>query len=103
MENIEFFTLTGEDGNEYHFMYVDEIELNGTKYWICDEAFPEENAEEIVLGDSVAFKVIQDGEEFFLDSIEDEKEYEAVSKAWEEAEKEIEIDEDADFELKEKE
>ena len=89
MENkLEFFTISDEEGNERHFMYVDTLEVDGKSYWICDEAYPDENGEEIVLGDSVVFRVIKEGEDFVIESVEDEEEHDKVAEEWEKIEDE---------------
>ena len=89
MENkLEFFTISDEEGNERHFMYVDTLEVDGKSYWICDEAYPDENGEEIVLGDSVVFRVTKDGEDFVIESVEDEEEHDKVAEEWEKIEDE---------------
>ncbi|MDN5342974.1 DUF1292 domain-containing protein [Oceanotoga sp. DSM 15011] len=98
VDKIDFFTLNDEEGNEHHFMYIDTIEVDGKNYWICDEAFPDENGEEIVIGDSVVFRIQSDGEDTVLESIEDEEEYEKVCNIWEKQIEEIDFEE-GDFDL----
>ncbi|PNR96776.1 DUF1292 domain-containing protein [Petrotoga sp. 9PWA.NaAc.5.4] len=88
MEKLDFFTLTDEDGNESDFMFVKEIELDGNTYWICQEAFKDDEKQEMVLEEMVAFKVEKEGEKIFLNSIDDEKEFTKVSELWEKMEKE---------------
>lgn len=98
MENkLEFFTISDEEGNERHFMYVDTLEVDGKSYWICDEAYPDENGEEIVLGDSVVFRVTKEGEDFVIESVEDEEEHNKVAEEWEKIEEEE--FEDGDYEI----
>lgn len=98
MDNkLEFFTIKDEEENERHFMYVDTLELDGKSYWICDEAYPDENGEEIILGDSVVFRVTKEDEDFIIESVEDEEEYDRVAEEWEKIEeKEFE---DGDYEV----
>ncbi|HOO75019.1 MAG: DUF1292 domain-containing protein [Thermotogae bacterium] len=96
---LEFFTIMGDDEKEYHFLFVAELELEGKKYWICDEAFPDEDTDEMTLGETVVFKVTTEGDDFFLDSIEDEEEYNRVYDFWESNTDVIDtIDEDAEYE-----
>ncbi|WP_129408733.1 DUF1292 domain-containing protein [Marinitoga lauensis] len=97
MERLEFFTITGEDGNEYNFMFVEELKIDGKKYWICYEAFKEEDSEDIVLGDTVAFKVSENNGELFLDAVEDDDELEKVEEEWKKIMEDVDIDENEDF------
>ncbi|MGM0640964.1 MAG: DUF1292 domain-containing protein [Thermotogota bacterium] len=98
MENkLEFFTISDEEGNERHFMYVDTLDVDGKSYWICDEAYPDENGEEIILGDSVVFRVTKEGEDFVIESVEDEEEHNKVAEEWEKIEEEE--FEDGDYEI----
>ncbi|WGS64069.1 DUF1292 domain-containing protein [Marinitoga aeolica] len=97
MERLEFFTITGEDGNEYNFMFIEELKIDGEKYWICYEAFKEEDSEDIVLGDTVAFKVNENNGELFLDAVEDDEELEKVEEEWKKIMEDIDIDENEDF------
>jgi hypothetical protein len=102
MDKVDFFTMPGEDGQDHDFMYLDTIEIDGQKYWICEEAFFEDGSEEIVLGETVAFKVIEEkGEDVILDSIDDDAEFEKVAKAWEEIEEDFDIDEESEYEFEE--
>jgi len=97
MERLEFFTITGEDGNEYNFMFVEELKIDGERYWICYEAFKEDNSEDIILGDTVAFKVNEEKGEIFLDAVEDDKELEKVEEEWKKVMEDVDIDENEDF------
>jgi len=97
MQEFEVFTINNEEGEEHSFMLLKEIEMDGSTYWICNEAFVNEendNPEEITFGDTVAFKVSKNGEEVIIDSIEDDKEFEKISSKWEELQDEEEIEED---------
>jgi hypothetical protein len=97
MERLEFFTITCEDGKEYNFMFVEELKIEGNKYWVCYEAFKEKDSEDIVLGDTVAFKVNDEKCEIFLDAVEDDDELEKVEEEWKKIMDEVDIDEDEDF------
>lgn len=97
MEKLEFFTITGEDGNEYNFMFIEELKIEGKRYWICYEAFKEEDSEDIVLGDTVAFLVNEENGELFLDAVEDDEELEKVEGEWKKIMEDVEIDENEDF------
>ncbi|AEX85509.1 hypothetical protein XO10_05435 [Marinitoga sp. 1135] len=97
MERLEFFTITGEDGNEYNFMFLEELKINNQRYWICYEAFKEEDSEDIVLGDTVAFKVNSEKGELFLDAVEDDEELELVEEEWKKVMEDVDIDENEEF------
>jgi uncharacterized protein YrzB (UPF0473 family) len=83
--------LTDEEGNEHEFFVVDVLELKGNEYVILlpAEAGDEEEDEAIIL----KVGVDENGEEVYFD-IEDDAEWEAVAKAWEEMMEEEEEDEE---------
>lgn len=82
-EHIDAFTLTDEQGNEHHFVRLGEIENKGKLYWVCEEIFVD--GEEIVdFGDTYLFVKTEDEEgNVFLDSVDDEEEFNEVVKIWE--------------------
>ena len=83
MVEADILTLTSDDGEEFHFELVDRAEVDGTEYVALiplpdedDEEDPDDDAD----GELVFMKVIMDGEEEFLESIEDDDEFERISE-----------------------
>lgn len=82
-EHVDAFTLMDEDGNEHHFVRLGEVENRGKLYWVCEEIFVE-NEEIVDFGDTYIFvKTEDEGGNVFLDSIDDEEEFNEVAQIWE--------------------
>ncbi|HPE69253.1 MAG TPA: DUF1292 domain-containing protein [Thermotogota bacterium] len=88
------FSLTDEEGNEFHFEYLDEVEKEGKTYWIAqrvevkgDEVFPYEEDDEDKEEGSVSLFIFlkEDDEEgnAVLSELDSEEELQAVAEAWE--------------------
>ena len=73
-----FVVLTDDEGNEVEFEHIDTMELNGETYmaFIPAELSLEDEAELVIL------KVIEEGDEEILSSIEDEQELENAYNAF---------------------
>jgi len=103
VEDMEFFTLTDEKGNENDFMFLKELEIDGKTYWICQEAIRDEENQELILDGVVAFFVEKEEGKVYLNSIDDEEEFKKVSDVWESIEDEVfssfDLDSDEDFEV----
>ena len=69
---VPVFTLTDEDGNDEDFELLAEAEIEGKLYYALAAA-NDENAEEYVI-----LSVTEDGDELFLETIEDDDEFEKV-------------------------
>lgn len=89
VEDMEFFTLTDEKGNENDFMFLKELEIDGKLYWICQEAIRDEEKQEMILNGVVAFAVEKEEGKIYLNSIDDEDEFKKVSDVWESIEDEV--------------
>jgi len=83
MVEADILTLTSEDGEEFHFELVDRAELDSAEY-VALIPLPDEDDEqeldEDVDGELVFMKVVMDGDEEFLESIEGDEEFERVSE-----------------------
>ena len=76
MEDFEKITLTDENGRDCEFALVDAIEHGGKKYCIL---FPAELSEkEREEEEPVILEYIVDGEEDYLEEIDDEDEYDEI-------------------------
>jgi uncharacterized protein YrzB (UPF0473 family) len=75
----EILTLTDDDGVEHQFEVVDSAELDGKEYMALVPVY--EKPEELLddSGDLIVLKVVEDDGEEYLDSIEDEEEFDKVS------------------------
>jgi uncharacterized protein YrzB (UPF0473 family) len=102
VEDMEFFTLTDEKGNENDFMFLKELEIDGKTYWICQEAIRDEEKQEMILNGVVAFAVEKEEGKIYLNSIDDEDEFKKVSDVWESIEDEVfssfDLENESDFE-----
>lgn len=77
----DLISLVDEDGVEHQFEIADTLEINGENYMALIP-LPDEDEEEDLLDDSgelVVLKVAEDGEEEFLEAIEDEDEFNRIS------------------------
>ena len=75
----EFISLLDEEGNEHQFEILDQMELDGENYmavvpYYDDPAKSLEDADEMVI-----LKYVDDGDEEYLEPIEDEEEFNRVS------------------------
>lgn len=83
-QNTEFgpnlISLMDEDGKEHEFEFVDSLELEGSEYVALIPVYdnPADSLDDD--GELVVLKVIQDGEEEYLEAIEDEDEFNNVSE-----------------------
>ncbi len=79
----DIITVTDEDGEEYSFEVLDEIEENGTRYLAL---LPAEEGEEMLESDGnlVIMKVAEEDGEEFLDAVEDEAEFTRIGQQFQE-------------------
>lgn len=83
-QNTEFgpnlISLMDEEGQEHEFEFVDSLELEGSEYVALIPVYdnPADSLDDD--GELVVLKVIQDGEEEYLEAIEDEDEFNNVSE-----------------------
>lgn len=78
----EFFTLTDEDGNEVEFELVGVTEYKGKTYYAMIPADAAEKAQEdeSAICEYVILRAEQgEGDEFTLDTIEDDEEFDDVA------------------------
>ena len=81
--SYDILTLISDDGEEYQFELLDRAEMDGAEYVAMmpiDEEHAGEDEDEEVDGELVFMKAIQDGDEEFLESIDDDAEYERISE-----------------------
>ncbi len=76
-KELEFLALTDEEGNEHELVIMDSVVVNGTEYLAL---VPAQESEEDGL---YIYKVIKEGEEEFIEPIEDDKEFEEISETFE--------------------
>ena len=83
---MEVFSVLNDDGEEDFFKKLDEITLDGVKYWVCQEVFLDENLERIVdEGDIHVFKEIEHEGEIYLEYVDDYDLAKKVFDIWEES------------------
>lgn len=70
-------TLVDDDGNEHEFEIVDTLELAEQRYVALVAANDNEDSEDD--GELVVLKSVMDGDEEFLEAIEDEAEFDQVA------------------------
>ena len=68
---VPVFTLTDEEGNEEEFELLAEAEIDGKLYYAL-ATIAEETEEYVILA------VTEDGDELFLETIDDDDEFEKV-------------------------
>lgn len=75
----DLITLVDEDGKEHEFEIVDDLEQNGNHYVALVAAYddPEEELQDD--GELVILKSVMDGDEEFLEAIEDEAEFDEIA------------------------
>lgn len=86
----DLITLVDDDGNEHEFEIVDTLELAEQRYVALVAANDNEDSEDD--GELVVLKSIMDGDEEFLEAIEDEAEFDQVAGIFMER-----LEEDFDF------
>lgn len=74
----DLLTLVDEDGVEHEFEIADVLELDQAAYMALIPALDEDELLEDS-GELVVLKVVSDGEEEFLEPIEDEEEFNRIS------------------------
>jgi len=79
-DDEDVVSLVDEDGNEHRFEIADVLEENGTYYAALIPVF--DTAEELLddTGELVVLKVVADGAQEYLEAIEDEAEFDRISK-----------------------
>ena len=89
----DVITLVDEDGEEHEFEIADTFDKNGTTYVALIPVF--DTAEELLddTGELVVLKVVADGVQEYLEAIEDEHEFDVISKEFMER-----LQDDYDFE-----
>ncbi len=95
MDNEELMrdivTLVDEEGNEHEFEIIDSLVHNETEYLALQPTFdtPEESLDDS--GELVLLKVVDDTDEenFIMEAIEDDEEFETISKMFMERLEEI--------------
>ena len=78
MLDVETFTLTMDDDTEQEFAIMDEFEVEGKSYYVVCEV----NGDEIS-ADTFVFGYHLEGEDLFIDNIDDDDVYEKVAAAYE--------------------
>lgn len=75
-EEFDSITLTDENGKDVDFELVDAVEHNGKRYCILfPEGLSEEEREAV---DPVILEYVTDGDEDYLEEIEDEDEWDEI-------------------------
>jgi len=75
----DIITLTSEDGEEFQFEMLDRDEFEDGEYVALVPIASEEELPEDVEGELVFMRLVTDGDEEFLESLEDEDEYNRVA------------------------
>ena len=89
MEEIEYYTLTDEDGNESQFELIGEAEIDGVTYYALTELDEEGNQ---VSDEYVVLRVEKEGNEDVLVSIEDDEEFDKVADFFDDQFSDIDYD-----------
>jgi hypothetical protein len=79
LELLEFetFTLTMDDDTEQEFAIMDEFAVEGKSYYVVSEV----NGYE-VSADTFVFGYHMEGDELYIDNIDDDDEYEKIAAAY---------------------
>lgn len=79
LEMLEFetFTLTMDDDTEQEFAIMDEFEVEGKSYYVVSEVDGDE-----VSPDIYVFGYHMEGDDLYIDNIDDDEEYEKVAAAY---------------------
>ncbi len=91
-EQNEMIKLVDEEGKEHSFVLLDILNVNENDYAILlpnDPGFINNESDD---KEAIIFRIVETEEEHTLQAVEDEQEWEAVARAWEE----IEYSEDDD-------
>lgn len=75
----DLISLTDDDGNEYSFEILDQIEYNDERYLALMPQYDDPQKMLDSDGELVVLKVVADGDEEFFEEIEDDEEYEDVA------------------------
>ena len=89
-ERDDIITLTDEEGNETDFQVIDGVEYNGKTYLMLIEA----EAADDDSADAMILRLDEEGEEEILSTVDDEDEFNAVAKLFEEQGEEGDYDVD---------
>lgn len=75
----DLLTLVDDEGQEHEFQIVDTLELNGERYVALVASYddPEEELQDD--GELVILKSVIEGDEEFLEAIEDEAEFDEIA------------------------
>ena len=83
MQNEEFspdlVTLVDDEGNEHEFEIVDTLDYNEERYVALVASYEEQDEDAEDDGELVILKAVMDGDEEFLEAIEDEAEFDEVA------------------------
>ncbi len=85
-EQNEMIKLVDEEGKEHSFVLLDILNVNENDYAILlptDPGFIDSESDD---KEAIIFRIVETEEEHTLQAVEDEQEWEAVAKAWEEIE-----------------
>ena len=90
----DLVTLVDDEGNEHEFEIVDTLDLNGQRYVALVASIPEgeDSGDEGEDGELVVLKAVTEGEEEFLEAIDDEAEFDEVASLFMER-----LEDDFDF------
>ena len=89
MEEIEYYTLTDEDGNESQFELIGEAEIDGVTYYALTELDEEGNQ---ISDEYVVLRVESEGDEDILVSIDDDEEFDKVADFFDDQFSDIDYD-----------
>ncbi|MCR4673397.1 MAG: DUF1292 domain-containing protein [Lachnospiraceae bacterium] len=89
---MEKIILDSEEGEEISFFVIDETKLNGTQYLLVSEQDPENTEDEE--GEATIIKcVMEEGDEFVYEFVEDDAEWDAVISVFSELLDDVDIEE----------
>lgn len=89
MEEIEYYTLTDEEGNESQFELISEAEIDGNTYYALTELDEEGNQ---ISDEYVVLRVESEGDEDILVSIDDDEEFDKVADFFDDQFSDIDYD-----------
>ena len=89
MEEIEYYTLTDEEGNESQFELIGEAEIDGNTSYALPELDEEGNQ---ISDEYVVLRVESEGDEDILVSIEDDEEFDKVADFFDDQFSDIDYD-----------
>lgn len=93
----DIITLMDEDGQEHEFEMVDTLDRDGERYVALVAAYDDPDEQLQDDGELVVLKVVTEGEEEFLEAIEDEVEFDEIAAIFmERLEDEFDFTEDED-------